>query len=60
MASRLIAWTKQSSDAMSEQILLIEDDKRLAEMVADYLGEADYAVTIAGTGTSSAHPVTSR
>ena len=35
---------------MSEQILLIEDDARLAEMVADYLGESGFAVTIAGTG----------
>ena len=35
---------------MTQQILLIEDDARLAEMVKDYLGESDFAVTIAGTG----------
>ena len=35
---------------MSERILLIEDDERLAGMVADYLGGSAYAVTIAGTG----------
>jgi DNA-binding response OmpR family regulator len=36
---------------MAEQILLIEDDDRLAGMVRDYLGESDFIVTIAGTGT---------
>jgi two-component system, OmpR family, phosphate regulon response regulator OmpR len=36
---------------MAEQILLIEDDERLAGMVRDYLGESDFLVTIAGTGT---------
>ena len=35
---------------MADQILLIEDDNRLAEMVRDYLGESGYEVTIAGTG----------
>ncbi len=35
---------------MSNQILLIEDDAKLAGMVADYLGESGYKVTIAGTG----------
>jgi two-component system, OmpR family, phosphate regulon response regulator OmpR len=35
---------------MSDRILLIEDDPRLAEMVANYLGEAGFAVTVAGTG----------
>lgn len=35
---------------MNEQILLIEDDVRLAEMVRDYLGESDFAVTVAHTG----------
>jgi two-component system phosphate regulon response regulator OmpR len=34
------------------RILLIEDDPRLAEMVARYLGEAGFAVTQAGTGKS--------
>ncbi len=36
---------------MTNYILLIEDDQRLAEMVSDYLGENGYDVTIAGTGT---------
>jgi DNA-binding response OmpR family regulator len=35
---------------MTKQILLIEDDARLAEMVRDYLGESSFDVTIAGTG----------
>lgn len=35
---------------MAEKILLIEDDERLAGMVRDYLGEAGFMVTIAGTG----------
>jgi len=35
---------------MSEQILLIEDDARLAGMVRDYLGGSGLAVTVAGTG----------
>ena len=34
---------------MTEQILLIEDDARLAEMVRDYLGGSGLSVTIAGT-----------
>jgi DNA-binding response OmpR family regulator len=36
---------------MSEQVLLIEDDVRLAGMVQDYLGESDFAVTVAHTGS---------
>ena len=36
---------------MTEQILLIEDDERLAGMVRDYLGESGFQVTIASTGT---------
>ncbi len=35
---------------MTEQMLLIEDDARLAGMVRDYLGESGFDVTIAGTG----------
>ena len=35
---------------MSEKILLIEDDERLAELVKDYLGESGISVTIAATG----------
>ena len=36
---------------MSEQVLLIEDDARLAEMVQDYLGQSEFDVTIAENGT---------
>ena len=35
---------------MSQKILLIEDDQRLAEMVQDYLGEAGFDVVISGSG----------
>jgi DNA-binding response OmpR family regulator len=33
-------------------ILLIEDDRRLAEMVSAYLGEAGFSVSVAGDGRS--------
>ena len=36
---------------MAERILLIEDEPRLAGMVAEYLGEAGYRVMTAGTGS---------
>lgn len=35
---------------MIEQILLIEDDEKLAGMIRDYLGGSGFDVTIAGTG----------
>ena len=35
---------------MTDRILLIEDDTRLAEMVRDYLGGAGFHVERAGTG----------
>ena len=35
---------------MTKQLLLIEDDAKLAGMVRDYLGESGFDVTIAGTG----------
>jgi DNA-binding response OmpR family regulator len=35
---------------VSERILLIEDDKRLAEMVKNYLGEFGFSVTAAHSG----------
>jgi DNA-binding response OmpR family regulator len=35
---------------VTERILLIEDDQRLAEMVKNYLGAAGFAVTIASRG----------
>jgi len=37
---------------VTERILLIEDDPRLAEMVKNYLGGAGFAVTIAGKGAA--------
>ncbi len=37
---------------MTDRILLIEDDKRLAEMVANYLGEAGFATAIARNGAN--------
>jgi two-component system, OmpR family, phosphate regulon response regulator OmpR len=37
---------------VSERILLIEDDLRLAAMVSDYLGEAGFRVTHAANGES--------
>jgi two-component system, OmpR family, phosphate regulon response regulator OmpR len=37
---------------MTNRILLIEDDKRLAEMVKSYLGEAGFSVAIAGQGAA--------
>ena len=38
---------------MSYRILLIEDDARLAAMVADYLGEAGFRPAVAGSGTDA-------
>lgn len=38
---------------MSEQILLVEDDQRLALMVQDYLSEAGYSVIIAPNGADA-------
>jgi DNA-binding response OmpR family regulator len=37
---------------VSDRILLIEDDPRLAEMVKNYLGEAGFAVSVAGNGAA--------
>jgi DNA-binding response OmpR family regulator len=37
---------------MKQQILLIEDDVRLAEMLRDYLGGADFIVTHADSGAA--------
>ena len=35
---------------MTPPILLIEDDRRLAEMLSEYLGEAGFRVSVAGDG----------
>ena len=37
---------------MSQRVLLIEDDARLAEMVSEYLGEAGFRVSVAAQGRS--------
>lgn len=37
---------------MTDRILIIEDDKRLAEMVMNYLGEAGFRAVVAPTGGS--------
>jgi DNA-binding response OmpR family regulator len=42
---------------MSFRILLVEDDGRLAAMVADYLGEAGYRVVVAPTGAAALQAV---
>ena len=38
---------------MSDRILLVEDDERLAGMVHDYLGEAGFRVTIVSSGSEA-------
>ncbi len=42
---------------MSENILLIEDDERLAGLVQDYLGKSGIAVTIAEMALAARHGV---
>jgi two-component system, OmpR family, phosphate regulon response regulator OmpR len=42
---------------MSQHILLIDDDHRLAAMVSDYLGQSGYSVSHAGTGESGVKDV---
>jgi two-component system phosphate regulon response regulator OmpR len=37
---------------MTQRVLLIEDDTRLAEMVSEYLGEAGFRVSVAALGRS--------
>ena len=41
---------------MTDRILLIEDDKRLAEMVKNYLGEFGFCVTAAHSGGAGISP----
>jgi DNA-binding response OmpR family regulator len=38
---------------MTERILLVEDDPRLAEMLSEYLGQAGYGVTVAPLGATA-------
>jgi two-component system, OmpR family, phosphate regulon response regulator OmpR len=38
---------------MSERILLVEDDARLAEMLSEYLGQAGFIVTVARLGAAA-------
>ena len=42
---------------MTSRVLLVEDDARLATMVADYLGEAGFRVSVAGTGKAAMQAV---
>src|SRR3954462_14549741 len=42
---------------MMSRALLVEDDARLATMVADYLGEAGFRVVIAATGKAAMQAV---
>jgi two-component system phosphate regulon response regulator OmpR len=43
---------------VTQRILLIEDDTRLAEMVSEYLGEAGYRVAIAAAGRAGLERLT--
>jgi len=38
---------------MTERILLVEDDPRLAEMLCEYLGQAGFSVTVAPLGSTA-------
>src|SRR6186713_2389562 len=38
---------------MTARVLLVEDDARLATMVADYLGDAGFCVRVSGTGKAA-------
>jgi DNA-binding response OmpR family regulator len=42
---------------MTARVLLVEDDARLAAMVADYLGEAGFRVVVAATGAAATRAV---
>ena len=44
---------------MTARVLLIEDDARLASMVADYLGEAGFRLEIAATGAAATRAIAS-
>ena len=45
---------------MTARVLLVEDDARLAAMVADYLGEAGYRVVMAATGAAATQASSAR
>ena len=38
---------------MSERVLLVEDDARLADMLSEYLGQAGFRITIAAQGAAA-------
>ncbi|MGD1882638.1 MAG: response regulator [Paracoccaceae bacterium] len=44
---------------MADKVLMIEDDARLASMVQDYLSEASFSVTVAGTGADGLRQIKS-
>src|SRR5438876_787156 len=53
VASRHAPRQRLECRCMVERILLVEDDIRLAEMVSEYLGEAGFRVTVAGSGAAA-------
>ena len=48
----MLAWSLVYNAAMTDRILLIEDDARLAEMLATYLGGTGFHVTVASKGAT--------
>jgi len=49
-APGVLALASRMNPAVSDRILLIEDDGRLAEMVSDYLGQSGFRVSRAANG----------
>ena len=43
---------------MTERILVVEDDPRLADMLSEYLGQAGFRVTIAPSGRAALEHLT--
>lgn len=56
-------WIRACTDGkmsrVSQRILLVEDDTRLAAMVSDYLGEAGFRLTIAPDGAAATRQIES-
>jgi DNA-binding response OmpR family regulator len=44
---------------MTERVLLVEDDSRLAEMLCEYLGRAGFHITVATLGAKAMHELES-
>src|SRR6476646_8074552 len=51
-APGVLALASRMNPAVSDRILLIEDDGRLAEMVSDYLGQSGFRVSRAANGAA--------